>query len=339
VRLRLILVAATLFLGIGAARASSDSQPVSYRLAQKFSVSGDGTFGYISIDSVARRLYVPHGAQLLVLDADTGKQIGTIPDTPGVQGVTIAHELKRGFISGGDIGSVSIFDTETLKTIKKVPVIGTEFILFDPFSNRVFPMAETVTVLDARSGDKVGELDLGGSPKEAVSDGKGAVYVILDDKKAIAVVDPKGLSVVKTYPIDKCTSPKSLAYNAADQRLFVGCSEKLFVLDAVTGKVVGKSEICSGVHDSAFDPESKVVFESCHEGVITMYRQLTPDMYWPFATVPTQLYAINMAFDPKTKNIYLPTLEIEAIPSSNPQKPPEIRQKPSSSVVLVLAKQ
>jgi DNA-binding beta-propeller fold protein YncE len=340
VRLRLILVAATLFLGIGAARARSDSQPVSYRLVQKFSISGDGGYDYISIDSLARRLYVSHGAQLQVIDADTGKQIGAIPDKPGVHGAAIAHELKRGFISGGDEKSITIFDIETLKTIKTVPVSGTDFILYDPFSERVFPMAEKVTVLDGRSGDKVGELDLGGEPEAAVSDGKGTVYVNLEDKKAVAVVDAKGLSVVKTYPIDKCTAPQSISYDAANQRLFVGCRDGLVVLDSATGKAVGKSLVCSGVDASAFDPESKLIFESCNEGVISVIRQFMPDRYYLLiATVPTQIGAKTMAFDPKTKNIYLPTAEIEAIPSSDPHKPPDIRIKPGSFVVLVLAKQ
>jgi DNA-binding beta-propeller fold protein YncE len=215
---------------------------------------------------------------------------------------------------------------------------GTDFILYDPFSKRVFPWNEKITAIDAQTGDVAGTLDLGGGPEAGVSGGKGTLYINLADKKAVAVVDPKALSVTKTYPIENCTSPHSLSFDAASQRLFVGCRDGLAVLDAANGKLVGRSLICSGVDAGGFDADNKLIFESCGEGVISVIRQNTPDSYELMETVPTQLFAKTMAFDPKTKNIYLPTAEFETVPSSDPQKPPQRKMKPGSFTVVVVAR-
>jgi DNA-binding beta-propeller fold protein YncE len=316
------------------------STGTSYRLAGRYNLGGDGGWDYISIDSVARRLYVSHGTELEVVDADTGKVVGQIPDTPGVHGAAIAPELKRGFTSNGRDKSVTVFDTETLKPIKKTSANGTDFILYDPFTKRVFPMSEKVTVLDAQTGDQVGELDLGGSPEAGVSDAKGMTYVNLVDKKAIAAVDAKALTVTKTYPIENCTSPHSLSYDGANQRLFVGCRDGLAVLDATTGKVVGRSMICSGVDAGGFDPENKLIFESCGEGVISVIQQLSPDYYQLVDTVRTQLYAKTMAFDPKTKKMFLPTAEFETVPNTDPKVPFPFKMqiRPGTFTVLVVSK-
>jgi DNA-binding beta-propeller fold protein YncE len=317
---------------------SGATEPASpaYHLIQKFTIPGDGGWDYISVDSGARRLYVSHGTQVEVLDADSGKIVGQISDTPGVHGAAIAPELKRGFTSNGRDSSVTIFDTSTLKTIKRVDVNRPDFILYDPFSKRVFPMNEKITVLDAQTGNKAGEVDLGGEPEAAASDEKGTIYVNLADKKAVAVVDSKNLKVTKTYPIESCTSPHSLAYDLANQRLFVGCRDGLAVLDATTGKVVGRSLMCSGVDAGAFDPENKLIFESCGEGVISVIRQVSADYYELVDTVKTQLWAKTMAFDTKTRKIFLPTAEFETIPNPDAQRPFKRQMKSGSFAVLVV---
>jgi len=123
---------------------------------------------------------------------------------------------------------VTIFDTTTLAVIKTVKLEGgTDAIVYDPATKRVFPMSEKITVVDAQTGDVAGTVDLGGDPEAAVSDGKGTVYVNLADKMAVAVVDPKALTVTKTYPIEHCTSPHSLSYDGKNERLFVGCARDL----------------------------------------------------------------------------------------------------------------
>ena len=329
--------AVLVFLGLAGGGRAADSGS-SYHVVQTYNVPGEGGWDYISLDGGSRRLYVSHGKQLEVLDADTGAVVGQIPDTPGVHGAAIAPELKRGFTSNGGDKSVTIFDTETLKPIERVSVNGTDAIVYDTFTKRVFPMSEKVTVLDASTGEKVGEVDLGGDPEAGVPDGRGRVYVNLADKKAVAVVDAQTLKVTATYPIDYCTSPHSLSYDATNQRLFVGCRDGLAVLDATNGKVVGRSQICSGVDSGGFDGENKLIFESCGEGVISIIRQVSPDYYQLMDTVKTQLYAKTMAFDPKTKRIFLPTAEFETVPNTDPtfKSPFKSQMKAGSFTVLVV---
>jgi hypothetical protein len=313
------------------------ASPTGYRVVGRYPIGGEGGWDYVSIDSDARRLYVSHSTQVEVLDADSGKIVGKIADTLGVHGAAIAPEFHRGFTSNGRDKSVTIFDTKTLATIGKVPLeSGTDFILYDPFSKRVFPINEKITVIDAETGKVAGTVDLGGDPEAAVSDGKGQLYVNLADKEAIAVVDPKALLLTKTYTIEKCTSPHSLSYDGVNQRLFVGCKDGFVALDATSGKLVGRSMMCSGVDAGGFDPDKKWIFESCGEGVISVIRQTTPNYYELIETIPTQLVARTMTFDPRTKNIYLLTAEFETVPNVDPAKPPQRKMKPGSFTVIVV---
>jgi len=335
VKLWPIVVAATAALTLVP---SSGAASAKYHPTKELSIGGDGGWDYITVDSAAHRLYVSHGMQVDVLDEDSGKPVGVIPDTPGVHGIAIAADLKRGFTSNGGDGSVTIFDSETLNAIKKVKVNAPDFILYDPFSKRVFPMNEKITVLDATTLETAGELDLGGDPESAVSDGKGTAYVNLADKGAIAVVDVQALKVTKNYPIADCVSPHSMAFDSASQRLFVGCrNATLAVVDALTGKVVAHQQTCSGVDAGGFDPDNKLVFISCSEGVISVIHEVSPDFYELVDTVKTELWARTMAFDPVTKKIYLPTADIETVTSPDPKKPFVRKMKPGSFRVLVVA--
>ena len=310
----------------------------SYHLIREFPIGGEGGWDYITADSAAKRIYVSHSKQVEVLDEDSGRAIGVIPETPGVHGIAVASDLKRGFTSNGGDQSVTIFDSETLKTIKKVKVNDPDFILYDPFSKRVFPMNEKITVLDAQTGESAGELDLGGDPESAVSDGKGTMYVNLADKGAVAVVDVEALKVTKIYPVDDCVSPHSMAYDQASQRLFIGCrNSTLAVVDAVAGKVVAHQQTCSGVDAGGFDSDNKLVFISCSEGVISVIHEVSPDYYELVDTVKTELWARTMALDPVTKKIYLPTADIETVPNADPKKPFVRKMKPGSFRVLVVA--
>ena len=309
-----------------------------YKVAKKFAVAGDGGWDYIAVDSDSRRLYVSHGDLIQVLNADSGKLLGQVA-APGAHGVALAPDLQRGFTSNGKDKSVTVFDMKTLATIKNVKLEGgTDAIVYDPATKRVFPMSEKITVVDAQTGDVAGTVDLGGDPEAGAADGKGTVYVNLADKKAVAVVDSQALKVTKTYPIENCTSPHSLSYDGKNERLFVGCREGFVALDATTGKVIHTSLMCREVDASGFDPDDRLVFESCSEGVISVIRQMTPDNYRIIETIPTKLWAKTMAFDPKTKNIYLPTSDFEFIPDADPKKPPQRRWKSGSFTVLVVSR-
>jgi len=283
-------------------------------------------------------LYVTHENQVEVLDPDSGKVVGVIHDAPGVHGVAISPDLQRGFTSNGADTSVSVFDTKTLKVLRKIAVNSPDFIFYDAFSRRVFPMSKITSVLDAQTGEMLSQLDLGGSPESAASDGNGTLYVNLADKAAVAVVDTKALQVINTFPIERCTSPHSLSYDADGKRLLIGCSNGFRAVDAGTGKMVGAALMWGGVDASAFDRVSKLVFESCGEGVLSVIRQITPDVYDLIDSVPTKILAKTMAFDPKTKRIYLSTANVEWIQGADPHSnaAPRPRVKPGTFRVLVL---
>jgi len=308
-----------------------------YELTRQYQIGGKGGWDYISIDGEARRLYVSHGTQLEVLDADTGKSVGQIVGTPGVHGAAIASGLKLGFTSNGGDSSVTIFDTATLRVVKKVPVNEPDFILYDSFTKRVFPMNEKITVLDATNGEKVGEVDLVGDPEAAASDGKGTIYVNLADKGAIAVVNAQSLKVTRTYPIEDCKSPHSMAFDPDSERLFVGCRDgSLAVVAAQDGKIVSRSLMCSGVDAGAFDEANKLVFESCGEGVISVIKEVVPGDYELVETIKTELFARTMALDPKTKKIFLPKADVETVATGDPKHPYKRQVKPDSFRVLVV---
>lgn len=327
---RVIHAAATALLLVCPATSTAQT----YRVVERHPLPGDGEWDYITVDSASRRVYASHGNRVEVLDADSGRLVGEILDTPGVHGVALAPEFRRGFSSNGGDGSVTIFDIGTLEAVKKVRVNRPDAILYDSFSKRVFPWSEVTTVVDAKTGAILGDLGLGGQPEAAISDGTGTVYVNLADKSVIAVVDTLALRVSKSYPVDRCSSPHSLAYDAINQRLLVGCLDGLVVLDAKSGNVVGRSLICSGVDAGAFDSDSKLLFESCSEGVVSVLHQITPDFYELVDTVKTQLWARTLTLDSRTKKLYLPTAEFELVPNTTRH---EFRVKPGSFTVLVVA--
>jgi hypothetical protein len=322
--------------------AASQPKPVTgYRLAKKFSIPEEGGWDYISIDSEARRLYVSPGTQVDVLDADSGKIVGKIaPTLPAYTGLPLPLNFTVASRATDETSPLRSSIQKTLATIAKVPLeSGTDFILYDSFSKRVFPINEKITVIDAESGKVAGTVDLGADPEAAVSDGEGTVYINMADRQAVAIVDAKTLVVQKTYPIENCTSPHSLSFDGINKRLFVGCKDGFAALDAKTGKIVGRSLTCSGVDAGGFDPGKNWIFESCSEGVVSVIRETTPDYYELIETVPTQLFARTMAFDPKTKNIYLLTAEFETVSTRDRAKPLQREMRAGSFCVLVVGRQ
>ena len=306
-----------------------------YSISNRFPVPGDGDWDYIAIDSGARRLYVSHGDLIQVLNADSGKLLGQIP-APGAHGVALAPQQHRGYTSNGGNKSVTVFDTESLAVLGNVKVEpGTDGIVYDPFSKRVFALSETPTAIDTTTNEIAGTVNLGSAPEGAVADGKGTLYVALPKTASIAVVDTKALSVARTYSTKPCGNPRTVALDSANQQLLIGCSDRFVVLDANTGKLIGGSLQCSGVDSGAYDPDDKLIFESCSEGVITVMRQMTKTNIRIVATIPTQIWARTMAFDPITKNIYLPVSDFEFVQTNDPEGRPNRIWKSGTFQVLV----
>src|SRR6476619_4432950 len=246
-----------------------------YKVETRYSVPGNGGFDYVTIDSTARRLYLSHGTQVDVIDPYTVKLIGTIADTPGVHGVAIASEFKHGFTSNGRENKVSMFDTTTLQLINKIDVgKGPDGIYYDPGTKRVFTNnhgSHDITAIDAKTGQVVGTVKAEGDGESAIV-ADGVVYLNIEDTNEVIVFDPKSLEVKKRFPIGVAKTPTGLAYDAKTKRLFIGCNDapKMVVMDSTSGKVINSFPIGRGVDYAAFDPQAKLVFFSCGEGVLNV---------------------------------------------------------------------
>jgi DNA-binding beta-propeller fold protein YncE len=314
-----------------------------YKLETRYPVPGNGGFDYVTIDSAARRLYLSHGTQVDVVNADSGKLIGTIADTPGVHGVALAPELKHGFTSNGRENKVSMFDPTTLQLINKIDVgRGPDGIYYDRGTKRVFTNnhgSHDISAIDAESGRVVGTVNVGGDGESAVI-ADGLVYVNIEDTNEVVVFDPKSLEVKKRFPIGVAKTPTGLAYDAKTKRLFIGCRNepKMVVMDAVSGKVITAFPIGRGVDYASFDPQARLIFFSCSEGVLNIFHEKSADDYEDAGVVKTQPSARTMAFDPKTGKIFLAAAEFVETPATTPGGRPQRSIKPGSFVVLVVGK-
>ena len=314
-----------------------------YKLNGRYPLPGTGGWDYVSIDSAARRIYVSHATQVEVLDADSGKQVGTIPDTPGVHGIAIAPG-HRGFTSNGAENKVSIFDTVTLKLIAKIDVgKGPDGIYYEPVTKRVFTnnhWSHDVSAIDAKSGAVVGTVKLDGDGEQAVFGKDGMVYVNSENTSEVVVFDPKTLEVKKRFPIGLATTPTGLAYDAKTNRLFIGCRQEpmMVVMDAANGKVITSFPIGTGVDFAGFDADSKMIFFSCGQGVLNIFHETSADVYEDAGEVKTQQSAKTMAIDPKTKKIFLPAADIQTIPPAEAGGRPTRKITEGSFALLVVSR-
>jgi DNA-binding beta-propeller fold protein YncE len=309
-----------------------------------YKLGGEGGWDYLNLDPDSRRLYISRSTHVIVIDADSGKPVGDIPDTPGVHGIALAPELGRGFASNGREGTVTIFDLTTLNPITKVKVgENPDAILFDPMTKRVFTFngrSNDSTAIDAATGNVVGKIPLEGKPEFAVSTGTGELFVNLEDKSELLSLDPKDLKVKSRWPLAPCQEPSGLALDAKNRRLFAGCDNKMMaVVNADTGKVITTLPISDGVDANGFDPETGFAFASCGEGVLTVAHEDSPDKFSVVQNVTTEKGARTMALDPKTHNVFLVTAKFGTPPAPTKDQPhPRPPILPDSFVVLVVGK-
>jgi DNA-binding beta-propeller fold protein YncE len=315
-----------------------------YHVVTTYKVGGDGGWDYLTTDSDARRLYISRGTHVMVLDADSGKSVGDIADTPGVHGIALAPELGKGFTSNGREGTVSVFDIKTLATSSKVKVgDNPDAILYDPATKRVFTFngrSQDSTAIDAASGKVLGTIKLDGKPEFAASDAKGGVWVNIEDKSELVAIDPNKLEVKAKWPLAPCTEPSGLSIDRKNRRLFVGCDNKMMaVVDPDSGKVLATPAIGDGVDATAFDAETGLAFASCGEGVLTVVREESPDKFSVAENVPTQQGARTLALDSKTHNVFVVTAKFGPPPAPTADNPhPRRAILPDSFVVLVAGK-
>jgi DNA-binding beta-propeller fold protein YncE len=285
-----------------------------YRFIKKILVAGDGGWDYLAMDNAARRLYVSHGSKVDVLDADAGTVIGEIPNTPGVHGIALAPEFNRGFISCGQTNEVAIFDLKTLAVVSRVPTgKKPDAIIYDAAIKRVIVNnngGDSTTIINAADGKVSGTVDLGGAPEFAAADGKGKVFINLEDKSETVKIDPVSLKVEARWPLKPGETPSSMAMDTANHRLFIGCRNKLMaIVDADTGKVIATMPIGDHVDATVFEPTTGRIFFSNGDGTVDIFHQDSPDRLSVVAKLTTEAGAKTMALDPKTHRIFLSTAD------------------------------
>lgn len=314
-----------------------------YKIADKIHLDGDGGWDYLVVDDSTSRLFVSHGTIVQVIDVNEKKVIGTIPDTKGVHGIALARDLKKGYISNGKDTSVTVFDLKTLKVITKVKVTGNnpDAILYDAFSHKVFTYngrSSNATVIDANTDKVIGTIALPGKPEFSVTDGKGKIFVNIEDKSQVCLINPVTLKVEKIWSVLPGEEPSGLALDAKDHRLFVVCSNKfMIVLDAENGNVVAKLEIGDGVDGVVYDPELKRIYSSNGDGTLTVVQEENKDTFRVLENFPTQKGARTISLSHKTHRIYLPVAEYEEAPPATGDNPhPRPTAKPNTFTILVV---
>ncbi len=298
-----------------------------YHFLREIPVGGDGGWDYLSVDAAGRRLYVSHGTQVVVIDIDHDTVVGAISDTPGVHGLAVAPELKRGFTSNGRENKSSIVDLQTLKTLSKVDTgQNPDGMLYEPGRQEVYMFngrGHSATVFAAASGAVVATIPLSGKPEFPTADPKaGRVFDNIEDKSEVAAIDTTTHAVVATWPVAPGEDPSGMAIDVAHHRLFLGCGNKLMVmLDCTNGSVVASVAIGQGVNANAYDPGTQFAFASCGDGTVTIAKEEAPDKLTVVQTLTTEPRARTMTLDPATHKIYLASGKFEPAPPTVPGAP------------------
>jgi DNA-binding beta-propeller fold protein YncE len=298
-----------------------------YKVVNTVKVGGAGRWDYVYADAEGRKLYIPRtgsggaAGRVTVYDLDSLKSVGEIPNTNGVHGVAIDPTSGHGFVSSKPI---VMFDTKTLGTIKTIDVDGNpDGILFEPATDHVFVLshrAPNVTVINAADGAIVGTIDLGGAPEEAASDGAGRVFIAIEDKDNVAVVDAKSLKVLAHYELEgKGGGPAGLAMDAKNHVVFAFCHDPhtAVILNADDGKIITTLPIGNGVDAAEFNPNTMEAFSSQGDGTLTVIKENTPTSFEVEQNVQTKPGARTSTLDSKTNQIFLITAQ-QAPPSTQP---------------------
>jgi DNA-binding beta-propeller fold protein YncE len=298
--------------GLALAAALSFAQEGPYKVLKIAKVGGDGGFDYVYADSDGRKLYVPRSGtspRVSVYNLDTLAPISEITGLGG-HGVAVDPKSHHGFASSKP---VMMFDTESLKQIKTIDVEGgPDGIFFDPYNSRVWVFSHSkpnATVIDPKDGSIVGTMDLGGAPEQAASDGKGRLWVDLEDKDAIAAVDAKNMKVTATYDISsKGKGPAGLGYDPKHEVLFASCHDPamMVAVNAKDGKVLDAFPIGPGTDGGGFNPKTSEAYSSNGgDGTLTIVKSNGPTSFSPLQNVKTMPRAKTMTVDEKTGHILL----------------------------------
>jgi DNA-binding beta-propeller fold protein YncE len=293
----------------------------------KFNIGGEGGTDYLTADPASGRVYISRGTHVMIVDGATGKVLGDIPDTPRTHGIALAPKANHGFTTNAGDSTSTMFDAKTMAVIKKIKagMDGLDGIMYDDATDKILTINHsrpvgTAVVIDAKTGDVVGKVELSGNaPEGGVSDGKGKIYINIENKNSIDVIDTKTWKVVATWPIAPCDGPTGIAMDRTTNRIFAGCSDTSVVVDATSGKVVAKIANGGSVDALGWDQGQKLIYiPAGKEGNVTVVHEDSPDKYTTVATVSTMVRAKTIAVDDVKHIAYVFTPEYGPAPAGAP---------------------
>jgi YVTN family beta-propeller protein len=307
-----------------------------YKIINVFHIQSAGGWDYIALNG--GKIYVSHGVQVNILNQATGDSVGIVPHTNGVHGIAFNNELGRGYTSNGRSNNVTVFNLKTNDSITEIATgQNPDAIMFEPYTKTIITCngrSKDLSVIDPGKNLVVATIDVGGKPETAVSDGKGNLFVNIEDKNEIAVVDLKTHSVVSHWPLG-ADGPTGLAFDRNTNRLFAGCDKYLVVVDAVNGKVLQKLPIGDGCDGVAFDPVNKIIFTSNGQsGTVTAIKENSADSFSVLGNYESKRSARTITIDEKTGKLFLPAADFEAGNAQNGRP----RMVPGTFQVLVMGR-
>jgi YVTN family beta-propeller protein len=339
---------------LSAAGVLAGSPAGGYHLLKKVSFGaapGSGAtgeyFDYVVVDQAARRVYLSHKTEVVVVDADSFDKVGTVTgDWKRIHGVALAPETGHGFITDGDAGNIVMFDIKTLAVLKTIKgEDDADWILYDPASKRIFSFngdAKSATVIDPAKGEVIKSIPLGGAPEQAVADGKGMIYDDIASTSEVVAIDTRDLTIKSRFPVAPSGQPTSITMDRKTRRLFVGGRnpKMLVMMDADTGKVIGDAfPIGDRVDANIFDASTSTVGAATREGTLHIFHEDSPDKLSVVETIKTEFGAKTMGLDPKTHNLYLTTSDFGPAPAPTEKQPnPQPVATPGSFRLLVYGK-
>lgn len=338
-----LLIGACL-LGSQLALSAQSSESTEFNVVDRYNVGGEGGWDLLAFDAKYQRLFISRSTHVQVIDTNSGKVVGDIPGTEGVHGIALADDLNVGFTSNGKSNSVTVFDLTTLKVVETIKISGLnpDVILYEPKSKHIFTFnghSANATVIDAITLKEINTVTLPGKPELAVSDKAGNVFVNIEDKNEIDVLDSGSNKVLKTFPLGSGVEPTGLAIDKEHNRLFSVCANnKMEILNSETGRIVSEVDIGARPDSAAFDSTLGVAFSSNGDGTLTIVKEIDPDHFSVSQNVITQKGARTMAYDSERHRAYLVTASFgETPPATTEQPKPRPSIIPNSFVVLVVS--
>ncbi len=296
---------------------------IDYKVVKTFHIASPGGWDYISVNNGL--VYVSHSTQVNILDENTGDSVGVIPNTTGVHGIAFDNDLHRGYTSNGRLNNVTVFDLETNNIVTQIATGNNpDAIMYEPFTKKIITnngRSHNLSIIDPEKNIVVDSVALDGKPEEAVSDGDGKLFVNLEDKSEIAVVDLKTFKVINRWPLAPGEGPSGLAIDNKTKRLFSMCSDSklLIVMDATNGKIIDKLAIGEGCDGAAFDENKNIIFApNGRDATISAYQEKNANEFTNLGTIATKAGARTITIDKKTGALFLPTAEFEPADPANP---------------------